>query len=54
MSKQEARVALAEVYTQIEAHYWKFTRSARPGGWPTALYRRRAQLEVIVHGRIIS
>ena len=54
MTKREAKKELAEVLKQIEAHYWKFTRSAQPGAWRGDLYQRRAELEEIVYGQIIS
>ena len=52
--KEAAAKELAEVYEKVNAHYWKVTRSAVMGQWPSALYRRRAELERIVYGRIIS
>lgn len=52
--KEAAAKELAEVYEKVNAHYWKATRSAVMGTWPSALYRRRAELEQIVYGQIIS
>jgi hypothetical protein len=54
ISKEDAAKELAEVLKKIEAHYWRFTRSARPGAWRGDLYRRRAELEELVYGHIIS